>query len=95
MAADQEGKRGEKRGGKRGEYFPVYSKQLVIHCNSSVQYLSPVNWFKKRNNLFITLFKNNSINIYVKITKQSEIRLTFKTRYSNKANLYDFYPPKK
>lgn len=58
----------------------------------SVQYLSPVNWFKKRNNLFITLFKNNSINIYVKITKQSEIRLTFKTRYSNKAN--DFYPPK-
>lgn len=59
----------------------------------SVQYLSPVNWLKKRNNLFITLFKNNSINIYVKITKQSEIRLTFKTRYSNKANLYDFYPP--
>lgn len=44
---------------------------------------------------FITLFKNNSINIYVKITKQSEIRLTFKTRYSNKANLYDFYPPPK
>lgn len=60
----------------------------------SVQYLSPVNWFKKRNNLFITLFKNNSINIYVKITKQSEIRLTFKTRYSNKANLYDSTPQK-